>query len=195
MNTFMSIVMQLWLSFSNLFWRRKNNAIIPFYDYYDGKTPPVTWVRKKGTEMMTRFNYTYDKIENIITPPLAYKRAYDDVLNDDCDGFHALMFHILHQNYEELKLQDLALFCMIPLELKPMFSSHIVLAFKYEDIWYVLDYDVIYTWKCKTLNELMQQYWERYFHFVVKAKTDKHYCTPFEYDYISNKWKLVNINN
>lgn len=191
----LNIVMRIWLAISNIMWRNKNNFLF-FYDYYDGEMLPSLWIKQKAEEMFQKFEYTYDKIENILPPDTAYFQAYNNnKLKDDCDGFASLMYHVLCKNYETLKIENLALFCVIPLELKTLFHSHVVLGVKLSGKWYVVDYNRVYCWDNKTLLETMESYWNNYFRDVIKAETTKHYCTSFQYNYAFRKWELAEIKD
>lgn len=191
----LKVVIKIWLHVSNLMWG-KGDDIVPFYDYYNGTAHPIHWIQDKAAKMYKKFKYTSDGVlDNIIPPHTAYQKAYADKLYDDCDGFHALMYHILHENQKALEIEDIALFCVIPLELKTLFQSHVVLAFKKDGIWYVLDYRYLYHWNKPTLIETMNDYWTQTFRRSIKATTNKCFSTSFQYNYDFRRWELADIKN
>ena len=142
------LIYNIWRPFaifwSNLYWRIKH----AHYDYkvricdLMRKTDNSIsdYIKRSASNVLNKFEYKHDGVEELgdtIPPPAeAYYQYVNGVLKDDCDGFHACLYHLAKANGIESKLIEV-------FSLNNLFG-HCVLAFKDGD-WKICDYDCIMT--------------------------------------------------
>ena len=85
------------------------------------------------------FEYTPDGITDLFDsmrfPAECYKKLITSVFKDDCDGFHAAMYHVAKK-----KGFDAYLLTYIPTDIK---EGHTVVLIKYLSRYWILDYDKV----------------------------------------------------
>lgn len=122
-------------------------------------------------KLYKNFYYTYDNIDQLGDsqrfPAQCYKELKDGCLKDDCDGYHAALYHIA--NKRGIKCYLLTYIT------KSLVDSHTVLLMHYGGRYYKLDYDRLSS--ADTIKKLI---------------TKDIYCwnlTQFDYD--KKKWVIV----
>ena len=90
-----------------------------------------------ATKMYNNFEYTYDGISDLFDsmkfPAECYNRLVTSIFKDDCDGFHAAVYHIAYKNKLETYL--------LTYVTKTLIGSHTVCLIKYLDRYWVVDYN------------------------------------------------------
>ncbi len=113
-------------------------------------TRPVDLV-KVAKNINSHFTYKYDGLSELFDSMRFPAQCYSDFkqgsLTDDCDGFHAALYHVAEKNG-----YDSYLLTYIPTDLM---KSHTVLLVKHEDYYYVFDYNVLRA-KSKDINEIIK---------------------------------------
>lgn len=125
-----------WIHWSNFRWRdveRYNEEIDEKYSHLSS----IDDISKMTVEMYKNFKWTADNIDQlfdaICPPPYNYKRFSEGVLKDDCDGYHSLMYQVLHANSIECYL--LSVVCWK--------YGHCILLFNFQNKWYTMDYNSV----------------------------------------------------
>lgn len=132
--------LKLRVEWSNI--RNKNNLL----DYpVDEQVRDMTFsydVFRIAKTVYNYFTYAVDGISELLDsmryPAQCYHDYKQGLLKDDCDGFHACMYHIVQSNGFDCAL----LTYMVP----KLTESHTVLVMKRQDNYYKLDYRKIYTY-------------------------------------------------
>ena len=168
-----------WSNFRFRHVERHNVGIEP-EDVVTSRTAIINLAKR----MFKKFKYTEDGIDQlwdaICPPPYAYSVMNSKgELRDDCDGFHSLMYHCMVRNGMEAYL----------LLVIAKGAGHCVLTFRFHDIWYVLDYDSLYT-GYKTLHEAVESY-NASFVQVYKTKSKVYYNGFLKYNYNKGKFHLA----
>jgi hypothetical protein len=134
-------------------------------------------------KLYKNFHWTADGITELwdsITPPAQnYQHYLDGELRDDCDGFHSLVYHCLHNNGIECYL----------LSAIAVGAGHCVLVFKLNDKWYVVDYSTVLN-GYDTLQEAIDNYNIHYVD-VYNAESEVVYNGLIQYDYQTGKFSSV----
>lgn len=104
-----------------------------------------------GKKIDAKFTYQYDGptelFDSMRFPAQCYTDYKNGLLKDDCDGFHAALYHVAEKNSF-----DSYLLTYIPTKLS---KSHTVLLVKHEGYYYVFDYRVLRA-KSKDINEIIK---------------------------------------
>ena len=102
-------------------------------------------------QMYTKFTYQYDGptelFDSMRFPAQCYTDYKNGLLKDDCDGFHAALYHVAESNS-----YDSYLLTYIPTKLS---KSHTVLLIKHNNYFYVDDYTTIY--KCESIEKVIER--------------------------------------
>lgn len=122
---------------ANAVWQKhkKNEpATVPVAE--EDKCNTITKTREVVKRLYGKFVWTADSpvylFDLMRTPAQCYGDfAKKGKLRDDCDGFHAAIYHALHDYYECYLIT-----CMTT----PVSKSHTMLIFKYKTLWYLVDY-------------------------------------------------------
>lgn len=105
-------------------------------DYAVGKVSTAPEMAARARSMYQKFRYKYDDFTELFdsmhTPAYCYKMCVTSILEDDCDGFHAALYHLAKSSGFECYL--------LTYISNPITSSHTILLFKYESRWYIIDY-------------------------------------------------------
>lgn len=125
-----------------------------------------------------------DQLWDAVLPPCyAYKQYKNkDVFKEDCDGFHALLYHCLVQSSIESYLMSV----------QTKKSGHCVLVFRLERIWYVIDYDSIYQ-AGRSLSEMIDNYNSVYSNHYEENKLKVKFNGFYSYNYKKGKYKMINL--
>lgn len=96
----------------------------------------LTSLRNLAKEVYSKFTWTMDSIDELFdrmrTPAVCYADYKRGSLNDDCDGFHAVLMQILQANGLDCAL----LTYMVP----DLNECHTILVLKYSTSYYKIDY-------------------------------------------------------
>lgn len=126
----------LWLKLRVVWSNYKNrNNIVNLY--VDEKIYSPYELTKWAREWYNNFDYTYDGINDLFDsmryPAECYYRIKTSVFKDDCDGFHAALYHVVTEN-------NLNAYLLTYVDTK-IINSHTVLLIKYFDRYFLFDYD------------------------------------------------------
>lgn len=62
-------------------------------------------VRNEAKKLWAHFQYTYDDVTQLFdamrSPATCYAEYKQGILRDDCDGFHAALYHMVHRGGRE----------------------------------------------------------------------------------------------
>ena len=136
--------------------------------------------------MYKKFEWTADGpdqlFDSMCPPPYNYKRVKEGILKDDCDGYHALMYQILHANNIECYL----------LSVVDWLWGHCILLFKFDGKWHTMDYTSIQE-AYDTGKEAIKAYTDDYAQRCRRKYLDTNGLV--EYDYEKGKWKNKPIDS
>ena len=131
-----------------------------------------------AVKMYNNFSYTYDDVSELFDsmryPAECYKRLVNGVFKDDCDGFHAALYHLSIKSGLDAYLLTYITTNIV--------DSHTVLLIKYYDRYCVIDYTSLIS--------------KDSFDEVLKATVDRrhkeevaHNIVKFNYE--QNKYEIV----
>lgn len=123
-------------------------------------------VKALANEMRITFKYTSDNLwqlyDSMRPPADCYKQVVENgKLYDDCDGFHALMYHILTQNNI-----DCVLCTAVPLK-NTLKTAHTFLTYRENSHWRILDYWTIETDSYKNPRQATLEHYKRFGDMVI----------------------------
>lgn len=175
-----------WINWSNFHWRKsiRHNIGICDEDNVETLEDIVALVKK----LYQHFTWTADGIvelfDSMTPPPQNYQNYLDGHLYDDCDGFHALVYHCLYNSG----------FTCYLLSAVAVGSGHCILLFKdKEGLWHVNDYTRVYQ-GFKTPQEAITDYNET-FRVRYKTKTEVCFNGLVSYNYEKGKFEKVNVSD
>lgn len=130
-------------------------------------------------KLYKKFEWTADGADQLYDamtpPPQNYQYYLDGLLKDDCDGFHALVYHCLYNSGIKCSL----------FTANAINSGHCILAFTLSDKWYVVDYNKVYK-GYDTLEEAVDEY-NKVYPTIYNSKKII-YNGFIQYDYEKGKW-------
>lgn len=180
---FAKIAHKWWCFWSNFRFRKMERFDKSILE--EDKVQTVNEIKNLCKKLYKKFTYTQDDItqlyDAILPSPQAYKNYLKGELKEDCDGFHSLVLHCLKCNNIESYL----------LSVNAGFGGHCVLIFKHNNIWYVIDYDTIYSGS-EDLSDIIDRYNDEY----VKVYKEKHKVYNnclIDYNYEKGKFKLTSV--
>lgn len=176
-----------WVIWSNIYYKSKKVELHSTQIDSEDKVKTIDNIDHLVKKLYRYFNYTKDGAEllgdAIIPPCEAYKKYKEGLLKDDCDGFHSLVYHCLIQSGLRAYL----------LTAQTKKNGHCVTIFRFEGLWYVVDYNNVYG-GCRRLEPSIGEfntYYESNYHKGDKVVINELY----EYNYTSGKFKLLNFKN
>lgn len=176
-----------WIVWSNVHYRNLKGTEMHSTKVDDeDKVKTLSDVEKLTKRLYRYFEYTKDGAEllfDAILPPCeAYKKYKEGKLKDDCDGFHSLVYHCLKQSGFRTYL----------LTAQTKKTGHCVTVFRYEGLWYVVDYNNIYG-SCRRLEPSIGEF-NTYFE-TNYVNGDKVVINElYEYDYTKGKFIMLNFD-
>ena len=187
MNSFIKffgdIITSCWCIWSNIRFKqaeRNSTAIID-----DDKIESLSDIKFIARRAYENFTWTQDGIDQlgdaIVPPPCAYKQISDGKLLDDCDGFHAAMYHILSAHKIECYLLTATAFG----------GGHCLLIFKFNNKWRILDYTKIYD-SAETAQEAIERYDQVY--PKIYSTKPVFYNGIVSYNYETGKYKALSVS-
>lgn len=193
MNAFLKKILNIGASFTNQVWwpmwsnyrwrnsTRHNIGIEP-----EDVVKNLRDLEKLLKKLLDKFQWTQDGpdqlYDSITPPPRNYERYREGILDDDCDGFHSLLYHCLYNS-------DIECYLMSTCALK---SGHCVLVLYFEDKWHVVDYGTIYNGYI-SLKEAIKNYNEAYPVIYSNAKSEVFFNGLLSYNYITGKLQSESI--
>ena len=176
-----------WIIWSNFYYKSKKAELHSTQIDSKDRVKNINEIDHLVKKLYRYFNYTKDSIEllgdAIIPPCEAYKQYKEGLLKDDCDGFHSLVYHCLIQSGLRAYL----------LTAQTNKSGHCVTIFKFEGLWYVVDYNTIYG-SCRKLEPSIEEFNTYYESNYLRG--DKVIINDlYEYNYTKGKFKLLNFKN
>lgn len=149
-------------------------------------------IAKVARKVYSTFEYTYDDVsqlfDSIVPPGQAYTNYKHQNFKDDCDGFHACIYHILQAKGIPVYL--------LTIITKPFTRSHTINMFYINNKWYILDYYNIYKDGYVYAEDAIDNY-------LAKNVGDKGYqwkawtcINLLKYEYgVNGQYVTVNISN
>lgn len=168
----------LWVAWSNWIYRNDLNDDDSIESEDQIKEQDIPHIINLLNRVYINFHYTSDNIfvlfDAMHKPYQSYLNYCNNVFFDDCDGYHAAIYHIFHSNS-----YGTFLISYIPTDTS---KGHTVCGIKGKDKYYVVDYNKIYTGETLDicLNDLSE---DRKVDIVVYAL--------IKFDYEANKYKIV----
>ena len=137
-----------WPNWSNFRWR---NALKEHTVDEEHLVKNLTEVRALVKELYKKFKWVADDATDLgdsITPPAqCYKDFCNGLLEDDCDGFHSLVYHCLQASG--------IIWYLMSVDSDD--GGHCVLVLENKDKWYVKDYNKVYSGH-ESLKEAVEEY-------------------------------------
>lgn len=170
-----------WPIWSNVRWRNalKDHSVA---DEYLVKN--LTDIKILVRLLYKKFKWVADdatELGDSITPPAqCYKDFCNGLLEDDCDGFHSLVYHCLAKSGVRCYLMSVVVAS----------GGHCVLVFENKGKWYVNDYNKVYN-GFATLREAVEDYNKIYLTSYHKEDNEVIYNGFTEYNYTTGKFKSV----
>lgn len=170
-----------WPLWSNFRWRKAlKQCEVKSEDIVDNLVKIKVLVKK----LYSKFKWVADDLRDLgdsITPPAQnYSDYLNGLLEDDCDGFHSLVYHCLQASGVRSYLMSVVTDDM----------SHCVLVFNYKNKWYVNDYNKVYEGYA-TLKEAVEAYNISYLDCYCKDGSEVLYNAFIEFNYTTEKFKAV----
>lgn len=160
-----------WPNWSNFRWRKAVKEC-PVDEEHLAKN--LTQVKALVKELYKKFKWVADDATDLgdsITPPAqCYSDFLDGLLEDDCDGFHSLVYHCLQASGMRCYLMSVV----------SDDGGHCVLAFENKGKWYVNDYSKVYD-GYESLKEAVDAYNEQYIKRYCKEGSEVIYNGFIEY--------------
>lgn len=176
---FASVAQKWWAFWSNIRFRKSERFSKEILE--EDKINDLDDIRRICPKLYSHFRYKNDGLDQlfdaVITPPQAYKNYLTSELEDDCDGFHALLMHVL-------KCNNIKCYLLSVIAWK---NGHCILVMKYNDLWYTADYTHVYQ-GFKTLDESVKNY-NREFPIKYNIKYEVYYNGLIDYDYEKGKFR------
>lgn len=143
---------------------------------------------KLAKRVYSKFKYTQDDISQlwdaIVPPPQNYLNYRGGIIEDDCDGFHSAVYHVLANSHI---IQDCYLMAVTAKE-----CGHCVVVYRFDNKWYVLDYKKLYQ-GFDTLKEAYENYNKDYSK-KYNAPSGVYYNGFVKYNYNKGVFYLVDIS-
>ena len=192
MNAFLKKILNIGATFTNQVWwpmwsnyRWRNSTRHNIGIEHDDEVKNLQDLEKLLEKFLEKFKWTKDGMDqlydSITPPPRNYERYREGLLDDDCDGFHSLVYHCLYNSGIECYLMSV---CAVK-------SGHCVLVLRFNEKWYVVDYGTIYG-GYDDLNEAISCYNEAY-HIIYHTKTEVFFDGLLSYNYIDGKFHSESI--
>lgn len=170
-----------WPNWSNFRWRKalKDHSVAD-----EHLVKNLTEIKELVKVLYRGFKWTADDIKDLgdsITPPAqCYRDFCNGLLEDDCDGFHSLVYHCLVKSGVRCYLMSVV----------SDDGGHCVLVFNYKDKWYVNDYSKVHN-GFATLKEAVEDYNTIYINSYCKKGSEVVYNGFIEYNHTTGKFKSV----
>lgn len=136
-------------------------------------------VQSLVAKLYKKFEWTADGPDQLwdamTPPPQNYQHYLDGLLKDDCDGFHALVYHCLYNSGIKCSL----------FTANAINGGHCILAFTLSGKWYVVDYNKVYK-GYDTLEEAVEEY-NKIYPTIYNSKKII-YNGFVQYNYETGKW-------
>ena len=170
-----------WPLWSNFRWRKalKDHSVAD-----EHMVKNLTETRALVKVLYNGFKWTADDIKDLgdsITPPAqCYRDFCNGLLEDDCDGFHSLVYHCLAKS---------GMRCYL-LSVVSDDGGHCVLVFENKGKWYVNDYSKVYD-GYTTLKDAVEAYNVEYIKRYCKEGSEVVYNGFIEFNYQTGKFRSV----
>ena len=172
---------------SNFYWRYVRHAAtecpLDDADLRHGDESPTKYICRIDKKVMDAFDYKHDGIEELgdTTPPPAemYRQMKSGHFADDCDGYHACLYHLADKN---------GIFCRLLSVLSAVNKrGHCVLLYLNRNgTWHIHDYLNDYEIEGDRDELIYNVYGEKYGGTIMVFES--------EYDYDKGKWREADRN-
>ena len=170
-----------WPMWSNFRWK---NALKDHSIADEHMVKNLTETRALVKVLYNGFKWVADDATDLgdsITPPAqCYRDFCNGLLEDDCDGFHSLVYHCLAKS---------GMRCYL-LSVVSDDGGHCVLVFENKGKWYVNDYNKVYD-GCESLKEAVAAYNLEYIKRYCKEGSKVVYNGFIEFNYQTGKFRSV----
>lgn len=174
-----------WPFWSNIRWKKAIKKNIPLRE--EDKVVNIHEIQPLLCEIMKHFKWTADGFtelwDSMTPPPQNYQYYVDGLLKDDCDGFHAVVYHCLVNCGFECYL----------LAVETYGSGHCVLLMRDGELWHVIDYTHIYN-GFSDPQEAIDNYNIQY-QKIYNTKNPVYFNGLIKYDYEKGKFEGVFVKN
>lgn len=192
MNAFFKKILNIGATFTNQVWwpmwsnyRWRNSTRHNIGIEHEDEVKDLNDLQKLLEKFLKKFKWTKDGVDqlydSITPPPRNYERYREGLLDDDCDGFHSLVYHCLYNSNIECYLMSV---CAVK-------SGHCVLVLRFNEKWHVVDYGTIYG-GYKDLNEAIENYNETY-QAIYHTQTEVFFDGLLSYNYMIGKLQSESI--
>lgn len=169
-----------WPTWSNIRWYGKRSASATFQT--EDKATTLAQIKTLVKKLYSKFDWTADSWtelwDSVCSPGYNYQRYRNGILKDDCDGFHALVYHCLQQSGITK--------CYLLSVIKGT-GGHCVLIFKLGTAWYVNDYDTVYG-SYASYSAAISAYKTIYINNYEGGSGKVSYNSLMRWDYSKKKW-------
>lgn len=167
-----------WTFWSNIRFRKSVRHSVDLME--EDKVSTVQDIKSLSRRIYKKFRYTEDGADQlwdaITPPPQNYLHYIENIVEDDCDGFHSTMYHCLSNSGIECYL----------LSITGIGSGHCLLIFKLNDLWHAIDYNTVYRGYdsiMESIDVYKTEYRSKY-----NYNKDFLYCALVKYDYSKGKF-------
>lgn len=176
---------KLWCDYLKPFWSKirwcKKRQVVS-REVSEQVTSDISSVRSLCSKVCSRFEWTMDDISQLFDSlrPCEYlyqlycNANYDDPLKDDCDGYHSLIYHILHENGFDC--------CILTIVTNPIRDSHTMTLYKVNGCYYLINYTSVRKYETNNIQEIVDDYNNR------NQYGKEHYWNTQRYDYIKKSF-------
>lgn len=183
------LVTGYWCHWSNLRFRKKERFNTEVKEEDQVKT--VADIKALTKKLIKNFTWVEDGPDQlwdaILPPPEMYKSWVENKLTvGDCDDYHSLLYHCLHNCGMECYL--------LSVNATKGDSGHCIMIFKLNDLWHVIDYGTVYN-GFSTAQESIDNYNENYVKvYDCKPGAKVFFNGLVKYDYTKGKFKNSRVS-
>ena len=136
-------ITKIWVAWLKPKWNNfRFRKSIREYTPLSGELHAIGDLREKVKELYNNFNYKYDDasmlFDAIDTPPQCLFYLENNTLQDDCDGYHAAIHHLVTHRFANAT--NIRLITVVT---KPFKKSHTMCVFDFEGKTYLADYQKV----------------------------------------------------
>ena len=136
-------VSKIWVAWLKPHWSNfRFRKSIKEYASTSGELNSIGEIQEKVINLYKNFEYKLDDFsmlfDAIDTPPQCLFHLENNKLLDDCDGFHAAVYHLLSQ-----KAKNAVNIYLITVKTNPFTQSHTMCVFDLDEITYLVDYQSV----------------------------------------------------
>ena len=186
----MKFLARIWLDYLKPFWSKirwnKQRKVVAEECKETVKT--IAEIRAMCSKVYSCFEWTMDDISELFDSYRPTEYLYNTYLGekakgkkwqDDCDGYHTVIYHILIQNGFDAVLFTIAT--------KPFTKSHTMCLFKADGKMYLVNYTSVREYESGNIQAIVDDYNKR------NKLEPEHYWNTQKYDYAGKVFYSVNF--